>query len=122
MSESEPMGWVFKIIDRDAWAAWPDRSTWPGTAKDLEDGFVHLSGADQVRGTLAKHYAGRVDLLLLWIPEHALPAAALRWEPSRGGALFPHCYAPLNKDWVKRADPLPLLDDRHQLPADFSTT
>jgi hypothetical protein len=61
MSEAEPMRWMFKIIDRDAWAAWPDRGTWPGTAKDLEDGFVHLSGADQVRGTLAKHYAGRVD-------------------------------------------------------------
>lgn len=65
-----------------------------GAAVDLADGYIHLSAADQVAETLAKHFAGRADLVLASFDAEAL-GNALRWEPSRGGALFPHLYAPL---------------------------
>ncbi|MEM9145248.1 MAG: DUF952 domain-containing protein [Pseudomonadota bacterium] len=67
-----------------------------GAPVDVADGFVHFSTADQLAGTLAKHFAGHASLWLLTI-DGAAPdvSASLEWEPSRGGALFPHLYAPL---------------------------
>jgi uncharacterized protein (DUF952 family) len=110
------MTWVFKIADAATWAAVSEDGAWAGTEKDQRDGFVHLSAKDQVAGTLAKHYPGREGLLLLWIDAAALPPDALRWEPSRGGAPFPHLYAALRRDWVSHADPLPVEDEVHRLP------
>lgn len=114
------MAWVFKIVRRDVFEGWASTEPWSGTDKDRSDGFIHLSAGDQLSGTLDKHYSGVDELLLLWLPTEALPTEQLRWEPSRGGALFPHLYGPLQKGWVARVDLLPIVDGRHQLPADLS--
>jgi uncharacterized protein (DUF952 family) len=87
-----------------------------GSADDLRDGFIHLSGADQLDGTLVKHYAGQSGLFLLAIDADKL-GRALRWETSRGGALFPHLYAPLPLNAVFWAAPIELdAEGRHVLP------
>ena len=89
-----------------------------GSPHDAADGFIHFSTAAQLAGTLAKHYAGQDGLVLLTVDAAALDAAALRWEPARGGALFPHLYAPLPAAAVVAEHPLPLgPDGRHVLPA-----
>jgi hypothetical protein len=82
-----------------------------GAPVDLQDGSVHLSARDQVRGTLARHFRGQEGLWLLAVAPDALPAGALRWEVSRGGALFPHLYAPLPWAAVRDVRPLPLGPD-----------
>lgn len=115
------MSWVFKVVRREFYEAWGDRQPWDGSSADLRDGFIHLSRGDQVAGTLAKHYAGHDDLVLLWLPTEALPEDQLRWEPSRGGALFPHLYGPLWRSWVARADDLQLVEGLHRLPTDLPT-
>lgn len=85
---------VFKICGRDEWRLAENAGTYSGNADDARDGFIHLSAADQVAGTLARHYAGRDDLLIVSVDASAL-GDALKWEPSRGGALFPHLYGDL---------------------------
>ena len=70
--------------------------TFAGAPVDLADGFIHFSTAEQVRETAAKHFAGARDLLLTAIEATDTWGPALKWEPSRGGALFPHLYAPLD--------------------------
>jgi uncharacterized protein (DUF952 family) len=86
---------VFKILDQTEYDAARTSATWPGSAVDLRDGFIHLSAAGQVAGTLAAHFRGRSDLVLLRFDAASL-GAALRWEPSRSGDLFPHLYRPLD--------------------------
>ena len=65
-----------------------------GAPVDRKDGYIHFSTAEQAGETLAKHFAGQRDLLLISVESEPL-GDALRWEVSRGGALFPHLYAPL---------------------------
>ena len=85
---------VFKVCrDRD-WRAAVASGGYSGSAADRQDGFIHLSAAHQLAGTLARHYAGQADLVLIAVSAARL-GGALRWEPSRGGDLFPHLYAPL---------------------------
>ncbi len=86
---------VFKILTADQWSAMRALGRFDGSPADLADGFIHLSAADQVAGTAAKHFAGQEGLMLLTVDTDRL-GSALRWEPSRGGALFPHLYAPLD--------------------------
>lgn len=110
---------VYKIEGRDAWAAAVRDGRYLGSSADLRDGFIHLSTAAQVRTTAAKHFAGRDDLLLLDVSVALLDPAALRWEPARGGALFPHLYGPLLPSAAKRVRPLPRgADGRHEFPED----
>jgi uncharacterized protein (DUF952 family) len=85
---------VYKICGREEWEAAAAAGSYMGNTDDLRDGFIHLSAEDQVAGTLEKHFAGRTDLLLVAIAAAHL-GSALRWEPSRGGALFPHLYGAL---------------------------
>ena len=66
-----------------------------GSADDRRDGFIHFSTAAQVAGTVAKHFAGQTGLFLIAVDADAL-GEALKWEPSRGGALFPHLYGELD--------------------------
>lgn len=81
---------LFKILEPDAWEAAADVLPWAPI--DRSDGFVHLSAAHQVRETARIHFAGREALVLVEVlPEHLAPGT-LRWEASRGGALFPHVY------------------------------
>jgi len=79
-----------------------------GAPVDVADGYVHLSAHEQVRGTLTKWFHGQDGLWLLAVDIDALPPGALRWEASRGGALFPHLYAPLPINAVCSSFALPL--------------
>lgn len=107
---------VYRLLDEAVWRAAQQAGLFPGTEHDLRDGFVHLSTAAQVAETAARHYAGQRGLVLLTVAARAL-GDALRWEPSRGGALFPHLYAPLRVSDVARVDPLPLAaDGKHVFP------
>lgn len=107
---------IFKILADAAYDAAKSEGLLVGTADDLRDGFIHLSAGHQVAGTLAKHFSGQEDLLLLTVDEERL-GPALKWEESRGGDLFPHLFGPLRLDAVVAAEPLALDDDnRHILP------
>jgi uncharacterized protein (DUF952 family) len=92
---------VFKLIDRRSWRAADAAGTFLGSAADARDGFIHFSTAAQVRETAARHFAGHRDLLLVAVETAAL-GDALRWEPSRGGDLFPHLYGALPLSAVRR--------------------
>jgi uncharacterized protein (DUF952 family) len=82
----------------------------------MQDGYIHFSGPDQVAETAAKHFAGAADLVLVAVDAPAL-GSALKWEPSRGGALFPHLYGALPLGAVRWVKPLPLgPDGRHAFP------
>jgi len=107
---------VYRICLRDAWrAAWA-RGAFEGAAPDRRDGYIHLSSAAQVAGSAARHYAGQAGLVLLTIDAPAL-GAALRWEPSRGGELFPNLYGALPVAAVRACGDLPLgADGRHVIP------
>jgi len=107
---------IYKICAAAEWRAAEREGVYRGSAVDRRDGFIHFSAADQVAETAARHFAGQVDLLLIHVDAAAL-GGALRWEASRGGALFPHLYDDLRMDAVIRAEPLPLGDDgRHVFP------
>ncbi|KPF94448.1 hypothetical protein IP86_22045 [Rhodopseudomonas sp. AAP120] len=85
---------IYKICDAPAWREAEQAGVYRGSVDDSRDGFIHFSTAEQLAGTLAKHYAGKTDLKLIAVEADAL-GPALRWEPSRGGALFPHLYGEL---------------------------
>jgi uncharacterized protein (DUF952 family) len=95
---------VFKILRDFEWREMQAAGETAGSAADRADGFVHLSAADQVAGTAARHFAGERDLWLIACDAAAL-GDALRWEPSRGGAPFPHLYRPLRLADVRAARP-----------------
>ena len=79
--------------------------TFAGAPVDLADGYIHLSTAEQVDETVARHFAGQDDVHIAAIDLDAL-GEAVKWEPSRGGALFPHLYAPLPLTAVLAYGPL----------------
>jgi uncharacterized protein (DUF952 family) len=83
---------IYKLLDRAAWLEAKAAGTYAGSPVDLADGFIHFSTAEQVHETAAKHFRGAADLMLLSVDPERL-GAPLTWEPSRGGALFPHLYA-----------------------------
>ena len=82
---------AFKILTATQWARWQADGTFTGAPVDEADGYIHLSAADQVADTLARHFAGQQDLVVAEI-DLAAVAPAVKWEVSRGGALFPHVY------------------------------
>jgi uncharacterized protein (DUF952 family) len=87
-----------------------------GAPIDIQDGYLHFSTAEQVRETAARHFAGQSNLLLIAIDADSL-GEALRYEPSRGGDLFPHLYAHLPLSAVRWVKPLPLgVDGQHVFP------
>jgi len=98
---------VYKILKADAWAAAERAGRFEGAGIDLADGYIHLSTAGQAPETARLHFAGQADLVLLRIDAEAL-GEALRWEPSRGGQLFPHLYGALGCDLVEAVTPIPL--------------
>ncbi len=107
MIRPSPPRWIYKICTPAEHAALAAPGGWAGSPDDLRDGFVHFSTADQVPGTLARHFAGRGPLVLLEVDATALPEGLLRWEPSRKGAVFPHLYGRLHPHQVQRTVPLP---------------
>lgn len=98
---------IFKIVDCVAWRAACREGIFRGSVDDVRDGFIHLSAPGQVRETAAKHFKGIGNLLLIALDETSL-GAALKWEPSRGGALFPHLYGFLPTSSALWEKPLPL--------------
>jgi uncharacterized protein (DUF952 family) len=110
---------IYKIMSRGEWAAAQAEGRYAGSAHDRRDGFIHFSTAAQAAETAARHFAGQSDLVLIEVDAARL-GAELRWEPSRGGALFPHLYAELPLDAAVSVAPLPLgADGRHRFPDGF---
>jgi uncharacterized protein (DUF952 family) len=107
---------IYKICQAAQWAEAERAGEFRGSAVDLIDGYIHFSTAAQAAETAAKHFAGMADLVLVAVSADAL-GSALRWEPSRGGALFPHLYSALPMPAVRWARPLPLgADGMHVFP------
>lgn len=108
---------IYKIVGEHEWFAAEAEGRFIGSAVDIDDGFIHFSTAEQAQETAARHFAGRRGLLLVAVEAAAL-GEALKWEPSRGGALFPHLYDVLSMEAVRRVDPLPLDEEgAHIFPA-----
>jgi uncharacterized protein (DUF952 family) len=107
---------LFKICDRSAWDEAERAGVFNGAGADLRDGYIHFSTADQVVETAARHFAGQDDLVIVAVEADDL-GAGLVWEPSRGGAFFPHLYGALPLTAVLWVEPLPRGDDgRHRFP------
>lgn len=110
------MSTIYKICPASAWREAERQGVYRGSADDRRDGFIHFSTAPQVAGTAAKHFAGQTGLFLIAIDADAL-GAALRWEPSRGGDLFPHLYGDLDLGAVTTVFDLRARSDgSHELP------
>ena len=107
---------IFKIAPDILWSQARDAGVFTGATIDITDGFIHLSAADQVRETAARYFGGQSGLVLVAIDGDKL-GDKLKWEPSRGGALFPHLYAPLALETVLWVKPLPLGAGGHEFPA-----
>ncbi len=108
---------IYKILSRGEWETAKAAGQFAGSTVDLADGFIHLSAADQAQETAAKWFKGQADLVLLGVESEAL-GDALKWEASRGGALFPHLYRPLlvsevlsQRDLALDADGVPQLGE-----------
>ena len=89
------MSRVYKIVARAAWDEAVAEGRFDGAAIDLKDGYIHLSTAAQAEDTARLHFHGQAGLVLVALPVETL-GGALKWEPSRGGQLFPHLYGPLD--------------------------
>lgn len=108
---------IYKICPEKLWREAEETGVFRGAAIDLSDGFIHFSTAAQVRETAAKHFSGQDGLILAAIDTGSL-GEALKYEVSRGGALFPHLYGPLDLTAVRWVKPLPLdMSGAHQFPA-----
>lgn len=107
---------IYKICPQVLWRQAERDGVFRGAPVDERDGFIHFSTAAQVAETAARHFAGADDLLLIAVDADTL-GPELRFEPSRGGDLFPHLYGELPLSAVRGVMPLPLgPDGRHQLP------
>ena len=103
---------IYKIFRADEFAAFEEAGETRGAPIDLTDGYIHLSTAEQVAETAAKHFSGETGLKVLTLDADTL-GVDLKWEVSRGGALFPHLYRVLRKADVRSTSDLPLVDGTH---------
>jgi uncharacterized protein (DUF952 family) len=107
---------IYKIVPSSLWREAERAGVFRGAPVDLADGYIHFSTAAQAEETAAKHFAGQSDLLLVSVEAETF-GARLKWEPSRGGALFPHLYDVLDLAAVTKVELLPLgADGRHRFP------
>jgi uncharacterized protein (DUF952 family) len=106
---------IYKISPAALWREAEQAGAFTGAPVDIADGFIHFSTAAQVAETAARHFAGVPDLVLAAV-DAAVLGPALRYEPSRGGALFPHLYGPLPMSAVRWVKPLPLGAKGHEFP------
>jgi uncharacterized protein (DUF952 family) len=107
---------IYKIFRAEEWAQLRKEKTTTGAPIDVADGYVHFSTAIQSQETADKHFTGQDGLFLLGCDSGAM-GEALKWEISRGGAEFPHLYREFLLEDVEWAQPLPLVNGIHQLPA-----
>ena len=105
---------IYKICTASEWRDAERAGVYRGSAVDVKDGFIHFSTAEQAAETAAKWFAGQRDLVLVAVDSEAL-GDKLKWEPSRGGALFPHLHGELPLKAVQRVDPLPLDETGHHI-------
>ena len=108
---SEP---VYKVLRPSEWDAAEQKGSFDGSADDRRDGFIHLSTAEQVRSTVAKHFPSE-DYLVLAAVDPDVLGDLLRWEASRGGALFPHLYGELSLSAVVGVASVQRDDDGHPI-------
>jgi uncharacterized protein (DUF952 family) len=101
---------IYKILPRRDWEAARGAGAYQGSAVDHADGFIHFSTGEQAQETARRHFHGQTDLVVLEIEADDL-GEALRWEPSRGGALFPHLYGALDCRLVRAVAAAPLGPD-----------
>ena len=107
---------IYKIVNKAEWAKAEEAGVFEGAEIDLADGYIHFSTGQQVVETVTKHFAGQSNLLLVAVNSADLDER-LKWEPSRGGDLFPHLYSELDLTKVKFVKDLPLDDSgMHQIP------
>ena len=106
---------IYKILRQNEWAVLAEKGETDGASIDVADGFVHFSTADQVRETAARHFADEDGLVVAAVDADPL-GEILKWEASRGGALFPHLYRKLSMKDVVWCEPLPLKDGVHDFP------
>lgn len=105
---------IYKIMSAAEWHAAERSGLFEGSAVDRRDGFIHFSTATQIRETAARHFASHDNLRLIAVDTATLE---IRWEPSRGGALFPHLYGSLPTSAVREVHALPLEADAHRFPS-----
>lgn len=114
-----PSDRIFHVCQKEEWSRAEAKGTYPGSSQDQADGFIHFSGPEEVVESAAKHRAGQDGLVLISVDARAL-GGDLKWEPSRGGVLFPHLYADLPLAAVVETWDVPLgPDGLHQFPAHF---
>jgi uncharacterized protein (DUF952 family) len=106
---------IYKIFRRAEWVAFRDAGETMGAPIDVTDGYIHFSTAAQVAETAAKYFASESDLVLLALDSDTL-GPAVKWEPARNGALFPHLYRTLTLDDVIWDKSLPLGATGHIFP------
>ena len=117
MPDNSTCRWIYHLSRRADWDLAKTAGSYRGSYEDTADGFLHFSTAGQVVGSAAKHRSGESGLVLLEVDSVAL-GEALRWEPARGGELFPHLYGPLPASAVAAEFDLPLnKDGLHVFPA-----
>jgi len=110
---------AYKLLTQDEWLAWKENGTFTGSPVDLADGYIHLSTREQTRETAGKWFAD-VDPLILVMVDLAALGEAVRWEPSRGGQLFPHIYGSIPMKAVSGNSKLRLNGSgAHDFPAGF---
>jgi uncharacterized protein (DUF952 family) len=107
---------IYKILSRALWDETRKKTHFEGAEIDLTDGYIHFSTAEQAPETAAKHFAGQDDLVIFAVDTNSLRDDAFKWEPSRGGALFPHLYRPLPARDIVWCKPLSLGPDGHVFP------
>lgn len=98
---------LYRLVRAEDWRQAVAEGVYRGAEHDRADGFIHLSTATQVEGTAEKHYAGTPDLVLLTLDAERLDGT-VKWEPSRGGELFPHLYGVVPVEAVLGAEAVPL--------------
>ncbi|MDA7964951.1 DUF952 domain-containing protein [Ruegeria sp.] len=109
---------IYKIFRAEEWATLQANGASDGAPIDVSDGFVHFSTAEQAAETAAKHFAGAQGLVLLACEADAM-GDELKWEVSRGGALFPHLYRQIHMTDVIWSRPLPFEGTAHVFPAEM---
>ena len=110
--------YIYKIIDKNEWQKVKDSGTYLGSSKDLEDGYIHFSGEDQVKGTLKKFFYKQKNLILLKVD--TLKLDHLLWEQASDGNMFPHLYSSLDVSSIISEFEIILEEDgNHRLPDNF---
>jgi len=106
---------IYKVCPQSEWSAAQQSGTYEGSADDRRDGYLHFSTAGQLATTLARHFAGQQELILVSVRADAM-GNRLKWEKSRGGDLFPHLYGALAVSDAADVHDLLLVGDKHVLP------